>query len=391
MVMPHMPSLAPHGKQLAGYLGMDSQWDEIELTPGTQRDHVHELIKRWLNDTEEPAAPHTLKFFYDIMNKCTEEFVGERSFPDSGPKFAIITTTYLESTAALHFVSAPHLHPQASILSSLHQYTEDESLKDKIQIPSSKIAQYWHGYRVIEVNGIMGVFVDCSDGNRSVKVDDECPVVRSLLCFLKVVHENKCPLQVMFNIGCWDSEPVSDEKDHQDGTLLLATEIDILHKGKKVEPGAYVLSDKEWCHSFCQLKVKGTHSIQNSLFFMCRFPIHIQFVKSETKSIIQSCCSHHGVDEKVSNSHNTSTVCVLKAIADHRKHVGGPKRTVFFLKGICSGDVDSYKKTVFFSKETEEGVDYNTRIQMCTVMSLTLVLRAIAEKRDKLMKCAYCE
>ena len=81
MVMPHMPSLAPHGKQLAGYLGMDSQWDEIELTPGTQRDHVHELIKRWLNDTEKPAAPHTPKFFYDIMNKCTEEFVGERSFP----------------------------------------------------------------------------------------------------------------------------------------------------------------------------------------------------------------------------------------------------------------------------------------------------------------------
>lgn len=309
---------------------------------------------------------------------------------DHGPKFAIITTTCLESTAALNFVSAPRLDPKTSslrLLNSLHRCTEDESLKDKIQIPSSEAAQFWHGYRVIEVNGIMGVFVDCSDGNGSLNID--CPAVRNLRYFLRVVNETKCSLQVMFNIGYWDSEP--SDKDHGDGTLLLATEIDILHKGKKVEPGAYVLDDMEWCDAFRQLKLRGTYSIQNSSFTMCPYPIHIQFIKSETISILQSCCSHHGVNEKVSNNHNKATVCVLKTIADHRKHVGGTKRTVFFLKGICSGDVDSYKKTVFFSKETEEGVDYNTRIQMCTVMSLTLVLRAIAEKRDKLMKCAYCE
>ena len=70
MLMPYLPKLAAKGQQIAGWLGMTDDWEEINLTNGQPRDHLQTLIERWLEEGEDPQAPHTLSFFTGVVRSC---------------------------------------------------------------------------------------------------------------------------------------------------------------------------------------------------------------------------------------------------------------------------------------------------------------------------------
>ena len=82
--MPYINDLADEVVSISGWLGMDSELEMIKRTPGiiTPREQLQELLKKWLEDTERPTAPHTWENFVGVVQGVGKGYVAERIVED---------------------------------------------------------------------------------------------------------------------------------------------------------------------------------------------------------------------------------------------------------------------------------------------------------------------
>ena len=78
MLMPYLDELAANGLTIAGNLAMSTEWDNICYTPGRPRDHLQQLLDRWLQGEERQDIPHTLTFFLHIVRQCRKGKLAQR-------------------------------------------------------------------------------------------------------------------------------------------------------------------------------------------------------------------------------------------------------------------------------------------------------------------------
>ena len=82
--MPYINDLADEVVSIAGWLGMDGELEVIKRTPGiiNPREQLQELLKKWLEDTERPTAPHTWKYFVGMVQGVRKGHVADRIVED---------------------------------------------------------------------------------------------------------------------------------------------------------------------------------------------------------------------------------------------------------------------------------------------------------------------
>ena len=83
-LMPYINDLADEVVSIAGWLGMDGELEVIKRTPGiiNPREQLQELLKKWLEDTERPTAPHTWENFVGMVQGVRKGYVAEKIVED---------------------------------------------------------------------------------------------------------------------------------------------------------------------------------------------------------------------------------------------------------------------------------------------------------------------
>ena len=83
-LMPYINDLADEVVLISGWLGMDGQLEVIRRTFGmiTPREQLQQLLKKWLEDTERPNAPHTWEYFVRVVQGVTRGRVADRIVKD---------------------------------------------------------------------------------------------------------------------------------------------------------------------------------------------------------------------------------------------------------------------------------------------------------------------
>ena len=82
--MPYIIDLADQVVSIAGWLGMDGELEVIKRTPAmiTPREQLQQLLKKWLEDTERPTAPHTWEHFVRVVREVRKGHVADRILED---------------------------------------------------------------------------------------------------------------------------------------------------------------------------------------------------------------------------------------------------------------------------------------------------------------------
>ena len=79
-LMNYLNDLADVGRQIAGWLGMKQEFSVIGKTPGvtTPQEQLQELLTQWLEDSEQPTAPHDWEFFIKVVRGVNKGKLAER-------------------------------------------------------------------------------------------------------------------------------------------------------------------------------------------------------------------------------------------------------------------------------------------------------------------------
>ena len=80
-LMPYLNDLADVGFQIAGWLGMEHEFSVIEKTPGVATSlqaQLQVLLRQWLEDSEQPDAPHDWEFFIRVVRGVNKGKLAER-------------------------------------------------------------------------------------------------------------------------------------------------------------------------------------------------------------------------------------------------------------------------------------------------------------------------
>jgi hypothetical protein len=80
-LMPYLNDLADVGFQIAGWLGMEHKFSVIRIMPGvaaSPRDQLQVLLTKWLEDSEQPNAPHDWEFFIRVVRGVNKGRLAER-------------------------------------------------------------------------------------------------------------------------------------------------------------------------------------------------------------------------------------------------------------------------------------------------------------------------
>ena len=82
--MPYINDLADEVVSISGWLGMDGELEVIKRTQGiiNPREQLQQLLKKWLEDTEHPTAPHTWKYFVRMVQGVRKGHVADRIVED---------------------------------------------------------------------------------------------------------------------------------------------------------------------------------------------------------------------------------------------------------------------------------------------------------------------
>ena len=83
-LMPYINDLADEVAPISGWLGMESELEMIKRTQGiiNPREQLQKLLKKWLEDTERPTAPHTWKYFVRVVRGVRKGHVAEKIVGD---------------------------------------------------------------------------------------------------------------------------------------------------------------------------------------------------------------------------------------------------------------------------------------------------------------------
>ena len=82
--MPYINDLADEVVSISGWLGMDVELEVIRRTFGmiSPREQLQELLKKWLEDTERPTAPHTWEYIVGVVRGVRKGNVADRIVED---------------------------------------------------------------------------------------------------------------------------------------------------------------------------------------------------------------------------------------------------------------------------------------------------------------------
>ena len=83
-LLPYINDLADEVVSISGWLDMDGELEVIKRTPGmiTPGEQLQELLKKWLEDTECPTAPHTWENFVRVVREVRKGYVADRIVED---------------------------------------------------------------------------------------------------------------------------------------------------------------------------------------------------------------------------------------------------------------------------------------------------------------------
>ena len=83
-LMPYINDLADDVVSISGWLGMGSELPAIRRTFGmiTPGEQLQELLKKWLEDTECPTAPHTWEYFVRVVRGVRKGHVADKIVED---------------------------------------------------------------------------------------------------------------------------------------------------------------------------------------------------------------------------------------------------------------------------------------------------------------------
>ena len=83
-LMPYINDLADQVVSVSGWLGMDGELEVIKRTPGiiNPEEQLQELLRKWLEDTERPTAPHTWEYFVRVIGEVRKGHVADRILED---------------------------------------------------------------------------------------------------------------------------------------------------------------------------------------------------------------------------------------------------------------------------------------------------------------------
>ena len=280
--------------------------------------------------------------------------VGKRLDDELNIEFAIVTTNNIEWDAAMYFMKHPNFSRRINSR-YIHQYTNDSTLEQCALIANTRCR-----YDVVEVNAVRGVFLNCPSSGTS----DIDSLARE---FFGEVSEKKWPLTAIFIIGYCEIDTVEGETAPE-GTLLLANKF-LQYVEGKVECGPDVKFNPHWMTSIDHCRWCGDYSLRQG-FHTIQFCLDYPKDSAQASCVNIPCKANTGIG--IVDKGGTS---MLKAVESYPQFTRRKAPDVIFLKVVCRKDKQGFP---FFSKKIEEEIDHDTCQQMCTIMSLTLALRAIA-------------
>jgi nucleoside phosphorylase len=331
---------------------------------------------------------------------------GTGSNPGYNIKFAIMTANDNEWESACHFLKCPmnfknqskwHEKVKAAMLD------DDKCLAGKVEF-HEQISVYY----VVSVDGVHGVLLKCSNMGSFTKGGSH----RTTLQLLKYASREGWDLRLIFIIGCCGTRTkptkeqpdlihlASDDKPEipqnpplaqsppeepgPEGMILVAEHI-IQYAIGKFKEGKIEYGGKphdvtyEWPGRVVWAQSVGKHirNVYEAGFLSGDFVIKDENVAEDLATILRN--------QKMVGF-EMEGVGVKKAIEDYKLlSEGFDKLGIVLVKGV-SDQAEKHKnkdKSMEFFSEELKDVDEDSRQQMCTIMSLCLVLRAIiAGKND---------
>ena len=257
------------------------------------------------------------------------------------------------------------------------KYSCSSVLTQKIGI--EKVDGNYDGHNIIRVSGqktVYGVLLKCSDmGSFTVGGSH-----RTTLQLLKMAQAEKWDLKVIFIVGCCGARfSRSDEQNGREGAVFIAKNIVQYAIGKfereqqiKYNVQIHEVS-KDWDGKMDAEKDSGRRidPVHKVLFYSGDFVIKNDDVAEDLSKQIQN---------QPIVGFEMEGIGVTKAIDDWTLLNGNELQPeIVLVKGVsdqAGTDKKHPKDTMFFSELIKEAPE-DARQQMCTIMSLTLALRAI--------------
>ena len=279
--------------------------------------------------------------------------------------FAIMTANQNEWKSAQHFLGAGG----CGVSEKLKDWTfkKDDSLKAS-GVTMDPIGHY----SFLSVGGKKGIIFRCTNMGSYSRGGSHYET----FMLLKDAQENGWPLKVIFIVGCCGGADKS-RKD-QKGAIFVADSF--YQYAGKIEGDRRILVkvgshnvEIDWIRDMKVNKVV----IDQVPFFSGDFVIKDEDFSQELRGLLQG---HQKVGFKMEGIGAITAVDLYKKILQTQL-----RPDVVLVKGVSDNAGDDKNKDApmrFFSQPPEENVDEDTRQQMCTIMSLTAVLRTIVMSRN---------
>ena len=309
-----------------------------------------------------------------------------------------MTANENEWNTARHFLGdqADDLAYKIHDLLKKDEYSCSAVLNKEVRI--EKIDGSFDGYKLIRVSGqetVYGVLLKCSDMGSFTGGGSH----RTTLRLLKMAQDEKWRLKVIFIVGCCGARFAAaevgntqqsetsgrpDEENGREGAVFIAKDIVQYAIGKferereiKYNVRIHNVS-KDWDGIMDAEKdsKKCIDPVYKVLFYSGDFVIKTDDVAEDLSGQISN---------QLKVGFEMEGIGVTKAIDDWTLLNGDELQPeIVLVKGVsdqAGADKKYPKDTMFFSKLMKE-VPEDARQQMCTVMSLSLVLRAIIARRN---------
>jgi nucleoside phosphorylase len=316
---------------------------------------------------------------------------GTKADPDIGPKqvekpkdicFAIVTANKNEWNSARHFLGAKGCDVSDSI--------KDRKCEEELNVVFE--SKKFGSYSLLRVYGKKGVIFQCPEMGSYSRGGSQYAV----FMLLKEAMKNRWPLQVIFIVGCCGGVSAPDSKEKVEGTVFVANSF-YQYAGKieqdkriKIKLSSHN-AEMDWIQLLITSKEGGSEGykvdrVEQVPFFSGDFVIKGEDFAKGLHELLQG---HEKVGYEMEGIGAITGVTLFKKFDELLpvlvvKDVNVPNPPVLVVKGVsdtAGSDKNKEAPIRFFSK-IENPTDEDTRQQMCTVMSLTLVLRTIKAAVD---------
>ena len=281
--------------------------------------------------------------------------------------YAIITANKNEWKSAQHFLGVDY---DVSNKVKKRTFKDDEDLKSNVQGINPDVTMKGTGYSFFTVANKNAVLIKCSD-----KGSVESQQAASDL--LTKAQERGWSLEAIFIVGCCAA--ISEKKEGSEtGSVFVAKTI-YGHGAGKLEDGTHKSKFDPYPVStvHCdKLEGLGSPKIRNiKIVSMLSADLLVRDTSAAEERRQRLGEKRVGFEME---GFGVATAIDLHPI----KQTQPKKPKVVLLKGVsddASPDKNNSASIVFFSEKMDD-VDEDTRQQMCTIMSLTVALRAICKE-----------